>query len=59
MSSAIDHEKREALAKAAGMDRVPLIKLDRLIKERKMCALENDAEMVDKINQMIKQLLGI
>ena len=59
MSNAIDHEKKERVDKAAAMDRVPLLQLDRLIKERRAHALEQNSEAVEALNQMIRQLLAL
>jgi hypothetical protein len=59
MSNAIDHEKKERVDKAATMEKVPLLQLDRLIKERRAHALEQNVEAVESLNQMIKQLLAL
>lgn len=59
MQNAIDHQKIEMLDKAAVMQRIPLIDLDRLIKERRMYALEANIEAVEALNQMIRQLLAL
>ena len=59
MSDSVDHEKKERLDKASIMDKVPIIQLDRLIKERRAYALERNVEYVEYLNQMIRQLLGV
>lgn len=59
MPNAIDHEKKERVDKAATMDKVPLAQLDRLIKERRAHALEKNIEAVEKLNQIIRQLLAL
>lgn len=59
MSNAIDHEKKERVDKAATMEKVPLVKLDQLIKERRLYALEQNSEAVEALNQMIRQLLAL
>lgn len=59
MSNAIDHEKEERLSKAAAMNEVPLIQLDRLITERKAQALEKNIEAVEYLNQMIRLLFAL
>lgn len=59
MSNAIDHEKKERVDKAAIMDKVPLIQLDRLIKERRAHALEQNVDAVEILNQMIRKLLAL
>lgn len=59
MSNAIDHEKKERLDNAARMVKVPLIQLDQLIKERNAHALGQDSESVERLNQIIRQLLAL
>ena len=59
MENAIDHEKHEKMQKAAIMVRVPLLDLDRLIKERRAHALEGIADSVDVFNKMIAELLAL
>lgn len=59
MGNSIDHEKKERVDKAAAMNRVPLIELDRLIKERRLHALEGNADAVEMLNQVIRQLLAL
>ena len=59
MENAIDHEKYKKMQKAAAMDRVPLLDLDRLMKERRAHALEGDSDAVDLLNKMISELLAL
>ena len=59
MSNEIDHGKKERIDKAATMDKVPLILLDKLIKERRAYALAQNSEEVEAINQLIRLLLAL
>lgn len=59
MQNAIDHEKKERVDKAATMEKVPLLQLARLIKERRAHALEQNVDAVEMLNQMIRQLLAL
>lgn len=55
----IDHRKVEMMRKAAASNRVQLIDLDRLIKQRYVCANNGRIEEVEILNKMICELLGI
>lgn len=60
MQNAIDQEKteqQERLDRAATMIKVPLIQLDRLIKERQLNSMVKNGERVEYLNKMIRQLL--
>lgn len=59
MPNTTDHEKKEMVDKAASMDKVPLLQLDKLVKERRLHALDKNIEAVEMLNQMIRQLLGL
>lgn len=52
-------KKKEQVDKAAAMDKVPLLQLDRLIKARKAYALEKNVDAVEMLNQMIGRLLAL
>lgn len=52
-------EKIDHFKKALITDRVPLVQLDKLVKERHKYALENNPDAVELINQMIRQLLAV
>ena len=53
------HEKEQKIYRAAKMDKVPLVQLDKLIKERRKYALENNYEIVESKNHLIKNILGL
>lgn len=59
MSDAIDLEKIERLHKARTMNKVPLAQLDAMIKTRQEAALKGQIELVEYLNQKIRQLLGL
>lgn len=59
MAQALDHEKKERMIRATEMDKVPLLQLDRLIKERRLHAVDGNADAVRVLNELICQLLGI
>ena len=61
-SSAIDHDgvaAIERLRQAESMSKVPLRELDELIKLRQQYGIREDLELVDRVNTMIKRLLGM
>jgi hypothetical protein len=55
----MENKTVEIVCAAAGMTKVPLLKLDALIKERNMYAVQSDYESVFKINELIKKLLAL
>ncbi len=59
MDIAIDHEKKKRIDAAAIMDKVPLAQLDKLIKDRNVCALNQYLEMVELYNATIRRLLAV
>lgn len=58
MKNSIDFEKKQRLEKAAAMEKVPLLQLDRLIKERRQHAIEQNFDAVDVMNELIRDLLA-
>ena len=61
-SSAIDHDgiaAIERLRQAESMSKAPLRELDELIKLRQQYGIREDLELVDRVNTMIKKLLGM
>lgn len=54
----MENKTVEIVCAAAEMTKVPLLKLDALIKERNMYAVQSDYESVLKINELIKKLLA-
>lgn len=59
MNQSIDHEKKSRLDTAKSMQKVPLLQLDKLIKERHLNAQQENVDAVEYLNQMIKELLGL
>ncbi len=59
MEKAIDHEKHKKLQKAAFLEKVPLIQLNWLIKERREYAIAGNIEAVEALNKIISELLAL
>ena len=55
----MENKTVEIVCAAAEMTKVPLLKLDALIKERNMYAVQSDYESVFKINEMINKLIAL
>ena len=54
-----DQQKIAIMEAAVSMTKIPLLKLDSLIKERAMYATESNYDAVAELNNLIKQLLAI